>query len=199
MGKGKLKAAVNELCPALVGETTEYTLRRTIGELRKEREELLDIIERLKAPVSDAESISDMVNRDIVKMEHEVSELQRIASFLGSGDVIYHLRKHAAAYKAVLTHYARFKVGDRVQLAKTPNISEKNAPGWLGSQHLLVRGAPGTVVSADFSLSGEGALRYGVQFDNESVRAKDGTCYEVDPKKRHEYSFGEEWLEPLGA
>jgi hypothetical protein len=34
----RLRSAINDLCPALVGETHEQTLRRTIRELREERE-----------------------------------------------------------------------------------------------------------------------------------------------------------------
>ncbi len=44
-------AVINELCPALVGETHEQTLRRTIRELREEREKygsLYPEVERLK-------------------------------------------------------------------------------------------------------------------------------------------------------
>jgi len=180
-----------------LGKQPLYTQDDLDREIAKQTAALREEISRLRAPMSDVIPLDPTANRDIAQMESEIGELRRIAQFLGNGDLLYHLRKYAAAYHAVLTHYAKFKVGDRVQLAKTPNINEQNAPGWLGSKHFLVKGARGTVVSADFSIGGSGALRYGIQFDDESwLHPIDKTTVLVEPDRRHEYSFGEEWLEP---
>jgi hypothetical protein len=126
-------------------------------------------------------------------LEKYLSELQRVVNVLSDGDFLYRIRKYATAYRMVLTHYARFKVGDRVCLARTPNLA--NAPGWRGCERFLIRGARATVVSSDIAVD-SGEMRYAIAFDEESWCDLDGNVHLI--ADRHPFSFSEGMLESLG-
>jgi hypothetical protein len=127
----------------------------------------------------------------IVSVEENLSELHRLITVLSDPNFLYLLRKHEVAYKAVIEHYARFKVGERIQLVRAPDFSK--APGWQGSQHFLIAGARGTVMESDISVN-SGKLRYNFEFDSESWRDAQGIIHPI--AVRHMYSFGEDMLEP---
>jgi hypothetical protein len=55
----------------------------------------------------------------------------------------YKLDAVLTAYHEMFSRFCPFKVGDRVQLKKTPKIDKGS--GWSGSQHFLVEGAIATV------------------------------------------------------
>lgn len=62
----------------------------------------------------------------------------------------------------------KFKVGDRVKLALTPEISAKKNSGWGGSKHFLVKGHPGTVVHVSGPGIGKEVGGYFVDFDDQT-------------------------------
>lgn len=143
------------------------------------------------------EPTSETINTEIARVKKELTDLRHIAYVLTDGNLLYRFHKYAAAYQKILSHYARFKIGDHVQLASTPVITEQNAPGWMSSKHFLVKGARGVVISSDFWESGN--IMYGIRFDDESWRDLSGNIMLVEPSNRHSYTFRESVLEPLGA
>jgi hypothetical protein len=106
-------------------------------------------------------------------------------------DLLYALEKYAAAYDLLLSRYAKFQVGARVQLNATPVISETKSPGWLGSKHFLVAGAHGTVREADVR---NDAFYYQVVFDLESWVDSKGVEYFITAERRASYCFREDEL-----
>ena len=62
---------------------------------------------------------------------------------------MYELEK-LELYKEALFAYSRFRIGDVVQLARTPVITEKVNWGWLSYKDILVKGAFGIVQSLDY-------------------------------------------------
>jgi hypothetical protein len=106
-------------------------------------------------------------------------------------DLLYALEKYAAAYDLLLSRYAKFQVGARVQLRATPRIDEMHSPGWLGSKHFLVVGARGMVREADVR---NGAFYYQVVFDFESWIDSKGVEHVIEVDKRASYCFREDEL-----
>jgi hypothetical protein len=106
-------------------------------------------------------------------------------------DLLYTIEKCAAAYDFLLAHYAQFHTSDRVQLRQTPRIDEMHSPGWLGSKHFLVAGAPGTVRDVDWR---NGKFYYHIVFDAESWLDSKGVERTVDPDRHSSYSFSEDEL-----
>ncbi len=84
-----------------------------------------------------------------------------------------------------------FAVGDRVKLARTPEITETHSWGWLGAKHFLVEGAQATIQTREFF---NGQFYFGLHFDDESwISHLDGT--KRVPDRKAIFSFGEDWLE----
>ena len=113
---------------------------------------------------------------------------------LASGPLDYYLTELAAAHELLMSRYAPFKVGDKVELAVTPTINEETDWGWLRSKHFLRKGAKGVVVSATCGTRG---FRFGVVFDEETwISPVDKLERGVEKDKRHEFVFGESSLTP---
>jgi hypothetical protein len=116
-------------------------------------------------------------------------------------DLHYAVRCLAAAHHLLVTKYAPFHEGDRVELSKTPEINEKRAPGWMGCKHFLIEGAMGIVrhVGVHPAMKDckqgdiEAHLSYGIEFDDESAMV-DGKRIEIKGEDRHLYTFGENYL-----
>lgn len=125
----------------------------------------------------------------VASLRQTIDQLRKISE--NWADLMYTMEKHAAAYDLLLTRYAKFRVGDRVQLGITPAISDILSPGWLGSKHFLVAGAYGTVRNVDVN---KGMFYYQVVFDAESWRDSQGIEHVVEPNERHSYCFGEGYL-----
>lgn len=90
---------------------------------------------------------------------------------------------------------APFKVGDRVKLTKTPEITKDKSWGWIGSKHFLIEGAKATVVEVDIY---KGKFSLGLHFDRESrLHYETGEEIFKDPDKKSIYTFNEEWVEKL--
>jgi len=123
----------------------------------------------------------------------EACKLLEKASDLMRGSCLqYYLDQLLQSYDLLMGTYAPFKVGDRVQLSKTPVINEKTAPGWRGSEHFLVKGAAGEVAEAECV---NGKFRFSILFDQETYIHP---CNKVPttPERRGTYSFGPDYLEP---
>lgn len=85
-----------------------------------------------------------------------------------------------------------FKVGDRVVLTKTPEISETVSWGWLSAKHFLVQGATGGVVERSFR---NGKFCFGIHFDDESwISSLTKEINPIHPDKRAQYWFSQDSL-----
>jgi hypothetical protein len=103
------------------------------------------------------------------------------------------IKRALRQFKTFIETEARFKVGDRVELAITPEINERDSWGWMCSKHFLVEGAIATVREIDY----RGDFGYSIVFDNESWKDRDGVIHPT--KDKHTYYFAEEKLRPAGS
>lgn len=97
-------------------------------------------------------------------MDH-VQRLRKIVSWMEEcpkEEVSYAIDK-LEEYRKALFSYAKFKVGDFVKLAITPNINDKENWGWIGYKDYLVKDAVGVVEDVDYY---KGYFRYGLIFKN---------------------------------
>ena len=132
-------------------------------------------------------------SQQLTALRPTLDQLRAVAA--NWANLTYTLEKYAAAYDLLLTRYAKFHTGDRVQIGVTPAIDENLAPGWLPSKHFLVAGAYGTVRDADVR---DGTFYYQVAFDAESWRDRNGIEHAVPPAERHTYCFAEGYLQWAG-
>ena len=130
---------------------------------------------------------------DVERFSRGMKLMQEALAALSGGPFDHALKCLIAAREALLTRYAPFKVGDRVELAVTPKIDAETAYWWQGSKHFLIKGAAGTVRSSD--VRSDGRLTFDVEFDDESWIDRDGVRRPVDAK--HTYCFGESSLARL--
>lgn len=103
------------------------------------------------------------------KLRDQIEAYKQLLTALGalqntaisSGEFLWSLQ-------TALTIFDRcpFKVGDRVQLTKTPVINEAESWGWMGFKHFLVEGALATVQARSFY---KGKFRFDLCFDDESI------------------------------
>lgn len=128
-------------------------------------------------------NFADRVSKAALLMD-EAHELLR------KGPLSFYLREMSAAYELLMSRYAPFKVGDRVKLAKTPDITPEHAPGWMSCRHFLVQGAIATVSDAR---CGEGGFRFDVMFDGETWLDREGVERPISEK--HTFTFREASLE----
>ena len=117
-------------------------------------------------------------------------------SLLSAGPLSFYLTELVAAHDLLMERFAPFHVGDRVRLKKAPDFD--SAPGWLHYSHFLV---PGTMATVGTAECGSRGFRFGVAFDDESwvdERGLKGVVGAFIPiENKHEFSFGEDWLEPV--
>lgn len=83
---------------------------------------------------------------------------------------------------------SKFKIGDRVQLTKTPKIDDTS--GWRGSKHFLIKGAKATVSDLYFRKS---SFYYLLCFDDDSYIDFNGKVCKTDRKSL--FIFSENDLE----
>lgn len=88
------------------------------------------------------------------EFQTSAKKLEESARFFTHSDFEFHLKLLQKAQEMLLTTYAPFKNGDRVELAKTPEISTTKSWGLMGSKHVLTEGATGTVVHLEVRMSG---------------------------------------------
>jgi hypothetical protein len=99
-------------------------------------------------------------------------------------------------YAKGLFERAPFRVGDRVRLTKTPEITKEKAWGWLAAKHYLIKGAEGLVHEVDFH---DGLFQASIFVDDETWIDSEGEKHPCTEK--HLYCFWEgqiERVEKLG-
>lgn len=78
-------------------------------------------------------------------------------------DLDYWIQNVSKSYISMFDRFCPYKVGDKVQLIRTPVIEKGN--GWMGAKHFLVEGATAEVRQRDFR---DGKFFFYLVFDNES-------------------------------
>lgn len=141
-------------------------------------------------------------DKAVEKVMHVAATMDRLDEELRSaGDRQWHFKKMAGYTKALFERFAPFKAGDRVHLAKTPDINPETSWGWMGSKHFLVKGAKGKVTSVDFDADTKKFTAL-VMFDDESwvpdndygPGKRKGVPVPIEEKDRHVYYFSEDWI-----
>src|SRR6267142_5517691 len=129
--------------------------------------------------MSDLETVKEILDKDCFCHSSElkfVFECMPPSIFYGElesdcvGSYCFHkkeelIKEKLQQFKRYLETQGRFKVGDRIELAETPVITDKIAYGWLDSKHFIIEGAKGTVQEISYY---KGQFGYSVVLDNES-------------------------------
>ena len=122
-----------------------------------------------------------------LKIEEHAKELQSLLS----QEFGYKLTTVLNSYHGLFERFCPYKIGDRVQLTKDPEILYGS--GWYGYKHFLIKGAIATVESQDFR---DGKFRFGLIFDDESwISSIDGKITKAHPAPHHIFGFSEDYLE----
>ena len=107
------------------------------------------------------------------------------------------IKRALRQFKTFIKTNAKFQVGDRVELALTPEINAHTAPGWMGSKHFLFEGAKATVTEISFRCN---EFRYAVCFDDESwIHTFTKEIHMVEANHKHSYWFDEEQIRPANS
>lgn len=104
------------------------------------------------------------------------------------------IKRTLQEFKKFMETKSKFKVGDRVEIAETPVINEKECWGWLSSKHFLIEGAKATISEISYYNNDFGYL---VIFDDESWKDQQGVIHPVSEKSR--YHFWERDLRSVGS
>jgi hypothetical protein len=100
-------------------------------------------------------------------------------SALSTGPCNFYVDQLLAARELLLTRFAPFKVGDKVEL-----IEPHPAPGnWAASKHFLIPGEPATVESLDCNSAG--LLYFDCTFDHETWINEAGKAMPVSRRGRY--------------
>lgn len=132
---------------------------------------------------------------DIERIKTGAAKIREGMDLMAGGPLDYYLEQLAASYELLITRFAPFKVGERVELAHTPEISEKVAWGWLSGKHYLKAGTVGTVQEVS---CGKGGFSFLVSFDDESWIHPHTKERQPTPHEHH-YGFKEHWLRPAAS
>jgi hypothetical protein len=108
----------------------------------------------------------------IDKLREGMEKVKDGFSMMIGGPMSFTLDCLLAAYNTLITEYAHFKVGERVELRDTPKAALKQECGWWHCRHFLVPGNEGTIQHV--SCGSDGQLRYDVVFDRETWIDLDG-------------------------
>ena len=114
--------------------------------------------------------------------------LEKVLEVGSNGPLDFYLNKINEYINVLFDRFAPFKVGDRVELIKTPIINEKESWGWLSSKHFLVKGALATVKDVDYE---DGKFIVDVIFDEESWIDDKGKKRKIENKDKHTYCISE--------
>ena len=107
----------------------------------------------------------------------------------------YYLDKINDQIQLLFEKYAPFHVGDRVELTKTPRITQEKSWGWMGSKHFLIKGAKGTVTDVDCDRLG---FSCNIVFDDETwIDSFTGEINPVEKDKRGHYCFRESFVKVI--
>ena len=118
----------------------------------------------------------------------KVKEYARGLQSLLSQEFDYKITTVLSSYNELFDRFCPYKIGDRVQLARDPEIPS----GWYHSKHFLIKGAIATVQSHDFR---DGKFLFGLIFDEESWICADGKMNKVEATRHCVYPFSEDYLE----
>lgn len=121
-----------------------------------------------------------------------IDQIENGLRLLMNQSPVFEIKRLLAAEELLLTKYAPFLEGDRVCLAKTPDI--ESSSGWFRSKHFLITGALGIVRGVE--CHSEGRLVYYVEFDDETYYCDNDKIYKPTSKK-HVYGFGESWIKKV--
>lgn len=130
-----------------------------------------------------------------LKLDNLAAGIKLIEQAVGKfsqGPLSYYIEKMNCYTDALFNRFAPFKVGDKVRLTTTPEITETKSWGWMGAEHFLVKGAQGMVKDVDYHNNWFFA---NVEFDDETWKDKDGVCRLVDEKSI--FVFAETFLEKI--
>ena len=122
----------------------------------------------------------------LLKVEETAKELQSLLS----QEFGYKLTTLVNSYHELFDRFCPYKIGDRVQLTKEPEIL--SGSGWYGSKHFLIKGAIATVQSHDFR---DDNFLFGLVFDEESWVSSDGKINKLAANRRGVFQFLEDYLE----
>jgi hypothetical protein len=101
-----------------------------------------------------------MTRDDLMSVATKIRAIHAALGTNGSHDIYYWIEQAATIFDL-----AKWKVDDRVELATTPDINEKESWGWMGYKHFLIEGAKATVRTVEFQ---SGHFQYALRFDDDS-------------------------------
>jgi hypothetical protein len=127
-------------------------------------------------------------------MQSLIEQVRALDKALTDSEYGFKLTELIDAHGSLFDRFCPFKVGDRVRLTKTPEISKKIAWGWLRGKHFLVAGAKATVTSRGYR--GD-AFCFGLVFDDESWIDGDGRLNPMD--RPSVYTFSEYSVEGVNV
>ena len=129
---------------------------------------------------------------DVETVKEAARLMKKASDLLSNGPLEFYLREMAATYELMMERFCPFKVGQRVQLAATPVITEKTSWGWMPYKHFIIKGHAGTVASAS---CGSDGFTFDVILDDQTWLDPTGTAHPVS--KPSTFRFKENMLSPL--
>lgn len=102
----------------------------------------------------------------VEKVKDGLAKIKEGFAQLNSGPASYTLDVLLAAYTTLVSEYAEFDVGQRVELREIPKSALDKNSGWYSCRHFLVPGNGGKI--QHISCDSDGRLRYDVVFDRET-------------------------------
>ena len=90
------------------------------------------------------------------------------------------IKEKLQQFKTFLETKSKFKIGDRIELSETPEITAKVGWGWLDSKHFLIEGAKATIQEISYY---KGQFGYSIIVDNESWLDSKGILHPRSDKK----------------
>jgi hypothetical protein len=125
------------------------------------------------------------------EMQTIFEKIKELDSLLTHNESNFKLTEIISCHASLFDRFCPFKVGDRVQLTKAPEISERVAYGWLGAKHFLIPGAKAIIVSRGYK--GD-KFTFGLEFEDETwINTRDGSIFPVE--RPCVYTFSEDFLE----
>lgn len=129
------------------------------------------------------------MNTDTNKVKIVLTKIENLIHECGGlKDLKYYLDR-AMHFESALFKYAKFPIGSRVRLLRTPNFD--SAWGWERCKHFLKRGAKGVIRDIDHNIE----FCYDVEFNNETYIDMDGKKCPVTNK--HVFHFLEKDLKKV--
>lgn len=113
--------------------------------------------------------------------------MKAVRDAFSGGPMNYCIKEVVNCHKSLFDRFCPYKVGDKVQLTKTPCTDN----GWRGSSHFLKKGAKGKVKERGYS--GE-QFTFLIVFDQDSWIDTDGNVHMRSKKERGGYMFNESHL-----